>query len=126
MGKPIHIVDDDVGFLKGIARLLALHGLEVRAFSSAEAFQAQDDIDGAACLILDVNLGSVSGIDLMTELFRSGARIPVILITASNSELTRQAGYASGCSVFLQKPVPAKILLDAIGDATGGARLRSV
>lgn len=125
MSKSIHIVDDDVGFLKGIARLLTLHGLQVRAFSSVEEFRAQADIDEAACLILDVHLGNVSGIDLMNDLFESGSRVPVVLITASNSEQARQSGYASGCSAFLQKPVPAKVLMDAIAGATGGHHPRS-
>ena len=115
--KQIHIVDDDPGFLKGIGRLLAAHGLDVRMFSSAEDFRTHADPNDAACLILDIHLGSTSGIDLMQALFQSGATTPVVLVTASDSEHTRQAAFAAGCSAFLQKPVSGKVLLDAIRNA---------
>ena len=120
VAKPIHIVDDDVGFLKGIERLLAAHGLEVRTFSSAEEFQAEADPDDAACLILDIHLGEVSGIQLMQEILQSGAKPPVVLITANDSERTRREAWAAGCSAFLQKPVSAKVLMDAVRSVTEG------
>jgi FixJ family two-component response regulator len=117
--KPIHIVDDDLGFLKGIERLLSLHGLPVRAFSSAEEFQAQADPNDAGCLILDIHLGSVSGIELMHELRRSGTTTPIVLITANDNDQTRREAFASGCNAFLQKPVSAKVLIDVVRDVAG-------
>lgn len=122
-GKQIHIVDDDLGFLKGIERLLAVHGLPVRTFSSAEEFLALADPKDALCLILDIHLGSTSAIELMQELRQSGNETPVVLITANDNELTRRAALASGCSAFLQKPVSAQVLMDAVRHAAdAGAR----
>lgn len=112
--KPVHIVDDDLGVLKGIERLLSAHGLPVRTFSSAEEFLALADPSEAQCLILDIHLGGISGIELMQELRRSESKTPVVLITANDNELTRRAALASGCSAFLQKPVSAKVLLGAL------------
>ena len=117
--KPIHIVDDDLGFLKGIERLLTVHGLPVRTFSSADELHARADPNEAACLILDVHLGAVSGIDLMHELRRSGTTTPIVLITANDNEQTRRAALASGCSAFLQKPVSAKVLMEAVRNVVG-------
>lgn len=116
-GKLIHVVDDDLGFLKGIERLLALHNLDVRTFASAEEFQAKANPDNAACLILDIHLGSSSGIDLMHELSRRGSTTPVIFVTASDEEKTRRAAFAAGCSDLLLKPFSAQILIDALQKA---------
>jgi FixJ family two-component response regulator len=121
-GKPIHIVDDDLGFLKGIERLLGAHGLPVRTFSSAEEFLAHADPSEALCLILDIHLGGLSGIELMRELQQSGSKTPVVLITANDNEQMRRAALASGCSAFLQKPVSAKVLLDAVREAADALR----
>jgi FixJ family two-component response regulator len=119
--KPIHIVDDDVGFLEGIERLLSAHGLPVKSFSSAEAFRARADADDPCCVILDIHLGGISGIDLMRELFRSGSKTPVVLITANDSEYVRRAAMEAGCSAFLQKPVSGTLLLDAVRKVVGEA-----
>jgi len=114
--KPVHVVDDDLGVLKGIARLLSAHGLPVRTFSSAEEFLALADPSEASCLILDIHLGGLSGIELMQELRRSASKTPVVMITANDSEPIRRAAFASGCSAFLQKRVSAQALLGAVRD----------
>jgi FixJ family two-component response regulator len=119
--KAIHIVDDDVGFLRAIERLIKAHGLEVRAFSSVEEFQVKANPDDAACLILDVHLGNVSGIDLMRDLVNSGMKTPVLLVTGRDSDNVRRAAVEAGCDVCLQKPVSAKALMDALRKVTGGA-----
>lgn len=120
-GKPIHVVDDDLGFLRGIERLLAVHNLNVRTFVSAEEFQALANPNDAACLILDIHLGSSSGIDLMLELSRRGLRTPVIFVTANDNERTRRAAFAAGCSDVLQKPFSVRILMDAVRKAVSTA-----
>ncbi len=112
--KPIHILDDDVDHLKAMERLLAVHGLQVKAFSSAEEFQAQANLDDASCLILDIHLGATSGIDILLELVQSGATTPIVVVTASDSEAVRRAAIQGGCDAYLQKPVPAKVLLSVL------------
>lgn len=121
MSRAIHIVDDDTGFLRGIQRLLTAHGLEVRAFSSVEDFRGQEDLDDAACLIFDIHMGHLSGIDLMEMLFRAGCKAPVVLVTANDSDRIRQAASNAGCSAFLQKPIPAKMLIETLQSVAGGA-----
>jgi len=121
-GKLIHVVDDDRGFLKGIERLLAALGMGVRTFSSAEQFQADADLDEAACIILDIHLAGMSGIDLLSRLTRSGPRIPVVVVTASDSEVTRRAAVSAGCDAYLQKPFPSTLLVKALAEAIGPIR----
>ena len=122
VGNLVHVVDDDRGFLKGIERLLSAHGLDVRTFSSAEEFQAQADPAEAVCLILDVHLDGMSGIELLRQLSRLGSRTPVVLVTASDCEVTRQAATAAGCNAYLQKPVSASVLIGALAEAVGQDR----
>ena len=121
-GILIHVVDDDCGFLKGIERLLNAHGIEVRTFSSAEEFQAGADPNEAACLILDIHLTGMSGIELLNRLSRWGCRIPVVLVTASDSEVTRRAAMAAGCDAYLQKPFPSSALMEVLAEAVGPDR----
>jgi FixJ family two-component response regulator len=80
-GNVIYEVDDDPDMLRGLERLLKVHGLRPKVFQSAEAFFASvDDDDGALCLLLDVHLNGASGIDVKRQLARSGVRLPVIFI----------------------------------------------
>lgn len=116
-GKLIHVVEDNPRFLKGIKRLLNAHGLEVRTFSSAEEFQADADPNEAACLILDIHLTGISGIELLNWLSRSGSTVPVILVTANDSEVTQRAAMAAGCNAYLRKPFPSSVLMKALDDA---------
>ena len=118
--KVIFVVDDDPDMLRSLARLLKAHGFETRAFPSAEAFLAQADQADATCLILDIQLGGVSGIELRRELSRSGSPVPVVFITANDNEATERAAIEAGCVAFLSKPFTARALLDAVGKAHGG------
>ena len=117
----IHIVDDDVGFLKGIQRLLSVHGFTVRAFSSGEDFEERADPNEADCLILDVHMGRLSGIELTEKLLRSGCKAPVVLVTANDSDHIREAASNAGCSAFLQKPIPANMLIATLTRLASGA-----
>lgn len=123
-GKLIHVIDDDRGFLRGIERLLRAHGLDVRTFPSAEAFEAGADPAEAQCLILDVHLGGMTGIELLDRLSAAGATVPVVLVTANSSESGRRAAAAAGCSAYLEKPVPAALLMNAVSRAVTAPRPR--
>jgi FixJ family two-component response regulator len=113
----IHVIDDDPSFRKSLGRLLRAHGLQVETFSSAEEFQARSDLREPGCIILDINLGGMSGIELRRELAEpDGAGIPVVFVTASDSEALRKAAVEAGCVAFLQKPVPAKVLMDVVSE----------
>ena len=111
------VVDDDTGFLKGVARLLAYNGIETRTFAFAEALIESGIAPTATCLLLDIRLGGISGIELQHRLATSGSKCPVIFMTANDDEATRNAAVDAGCIAYLRKPFASQVLLDAIGKA---------
>jgi FixJ family two-component response regulator len=119
MAQPtvVIVVDDDAGLLKSVARLLACHGIENRTFASAEALLEGDSVQTATCLLLDIHLGGISGIELQRRLAASGSKWPVIFMTASD-EATRNEAMDAGCIAYLRKPFESQVLLEAIGKAT--------
>ena len=110
----IAVVEDDPSMLQGLNRLLLAHGFRVERFTSAESFL--DDIARceAKCLLVDIHLGGMSGIDLKRRLTSSGSPMPVIFMTAIDNEATRKEAVEVGCVAYLRKPFLAKLLIDAI------------
>lgn len=111
------VVDDDASFLKGVARLLAHSGLESLTFASAEALLESGSAQTATCLLIDLNLGGISGIELQRRLTASGSKCPVIFMTANDDEASRNEAMDAGCVAYLRKPFARHVLLDAIGKA---------
>ena len=111
------VVDDDASLLKGVARLLAPNGIESRTFASAEALLDSGSVHVATCLLLDIHLGGISGIELQRRLAASGSKCPVIFMTANDDEAKRNEAAAAGCIAYLRKPFAPHVLLDAIGKA---------
>ena len=112
--KLVYVVDDDVSFLRAIKRLLNEHGYDVEVFHSVEDFNDRASLDDAFCLVMDIHLGNRSGIDLSRHLSQRGISLPVIFITANDSEFTRKATRELGCVAYLRKPFLAKSLIDAV------------
>jgi FixJ family two-component response regulator len=110
----IAVVEDDPSMLQGLNRLLMAHGFHVQRFTSAESFL--DDVGrcDAKCVVADIHLGGISGIDLKRRLTSSGSDLPVIFMTAIDNEATRQEAFEVGCVAYLRKPFLAKLLIDAI------------
>jgi FixJ family two-component response regulator len=115
--KVVIVVDDNAGLLKSVVRLLAHHGIDSLTFTSAEALLASDGVQTATCLLLDIHLGGISGIELQRRLAASGSHWPVIFMTASDDEATRNEAMDAGCIAYLRKPFAGQVLLDAIGKA---------
>jgi DNA-binding NtrC family response regulator len=92
------VVDDNAGLLKGVARLLALNGIESRTFASAEALLESGSAPTATCLLLDIHLGGISGIELQRRLATSGSKCPVIFMTANDDEATHNEAVEAGAS----------------------------
>jgi FixJ family two-component response regulator len=88
------VVDDNAGFLKGVARLLAHNGIESRTFASAEALLDSGSAQTATCLLLDIHLGGISGIELQRRLAASGSKCPVIFMTGNDNDATRNEAMA--------------------------------
>lgn len=112
--KVVFVVDDDPSMLKGMRRLLRQHGFETVPFETAKALLDHEDFTQAICLVLDINLGDGSGIELRHRLAEAGVSVPVIYITGNDSDATRMAAMASGCVAYLTKPFPAQSLIDPI------------
>jgi FixJ family two-component response regulator len=114
------VVDDDMGVLKGVQRLLRAHAYEPILFSSAEAFKHHTDFDTAACVILDVNLNDGSGIELRQGLKAAGVSVPVIYVSGNEDPVVRKAALDSGCIAFLTKPFSVQSLIEPLKKASAG------
>ena len=112
--RTIAVVEDDPSMLQGLSRLLSAHGFRVVRFTSAETFLDSVAECEAVCLVVDIHLGGISGIDLKRKLTSSGSDFPVIFMTAADSEATRQEAVETGCVAYLRKPFSAQLLIDAI------------
>jgi FixJ family two-component response regulator len=111
------VVDDDEGFASALERRFRLLGFEVSTYASAEAVLASTPLPRPDCLVLDVQLGAMSGLVLQRRLGELGVRVPIIFVTAYDSAAIRKEAEQGGCSAFFLKPVPTKLLLQAISDA---------
>ena len=111
MAQPtvVIVVDDNAGLLKSVARLLAHHGIDSRTFASAEALLESDSVQTATCLLLDIHLGGISGIELQRRLAASGSKWPVIFMTANDDEATRNEAMDAGCIAYLRKPFAGQV-----------------
>jgi FixJ family two-component response regulator len=104
--------------LRSVARLLRQFGHTSLLFSSAEAFENHNDFDKAVCVLLDINLGDVSGIELRHRLAANGNSVPIIYMTGNDSPAVRAAAHQSGCLAYLTKPFSAKSLLEPLKRAS--------
>jgi FixJ family two-component response regulator len=115
----IAIVDDDPGVLRALSRLLRSHTFRVQTFGSGREFLAALPAGLPDCLIVDLQMPEMNGLELQQHLVASGMEIPTILITAHGDvALHDQPGLVAS----LRKPLQEKALFDAIGKAVGDAR----
>jgi FixJ family two-component response regulator len=118
----IAIVDDDPSVLKGLARLLRARAFEVRTYTSARDFLTVLPDGRPECLIVDLQMPEMTGLELQRHLTRAGIQIPTIVITAHNEAGARERCESAGAAAFLSKPLQDTSLLDAIADARGSAK----
>jgi FixJ family two-component response regulator len=116
----VSVVDDDESVRESLPDLLKELGYAARAFSSAEDFLSSGSVDKTRCLILDVMMPGMTGLDLQQELKRRGHEIPVIFITARKDEALRARAFKQGAVKFLNKPFSDTALLDALNVALQG------
>jgi FixJ family two-component response regulator len=114
--EPIYvgIVDDDENFSRSLGRLLRAAGIQVITYTSAEAFLADRKHPQFDCLVLDVQLGGMSGLELGRRLAADGAYAPFIYLTGHDDPETRAGAEATGCAAFFRKTDPGADVLDAI------------
>jgi FixJ family two-component response regulator len=117
-GDPtVFIVDDDAAVRASIQDLLESLGLRSESFATAEEFFRSKRPDGPSCLVLDVSLPGVNGLDFQSQLAHEGVRIPIIFITGHGDIPMTVKAMKSGAVEFLTKPFLDRDLLDAINQA---------
>ena len=123
----VFVVDDDSSFRRSTELLIRAAGLAVQGFGSAEEFLRSHRPDVPSCLILDVRLPHLSGLDLQRQLFKTDEQIPIIFITGHGDIPMTVQAMKSGAAEFLTKPFREQELLDAVRrgiDSDRAARLR--
>jgi FixJ family two-component response regulator len=113
----ISIIDDDEDFLEAIKALIRSLGITANAFRSAMDFLESSNVRDTACLIADVNMPGMTGIELYSHLLESGCAIPTILITASPNDRFRARALRDGVICYLSKPFDEDALLGCISAA---------
>lgn len=120
----VYIVDDDDAVRDGFARLIRSAGMEPRPYGSAASFLDEVKDVPRACVLLDITLPHLTGLQIQERLNGMGILLPVITISAREDQDTRRWARGLGAKLFLRKPVDDQALLDAINWVVGGAPAR--
>lgn len=113
----VFVIDDHVDVREGLKQLVETVGLRCEVFASGKEFLERSPMNGPSCLILDVRLPGMSGLDLQTELRRGSRSIPIIMITGHGDIPMSVRAMKAGAIGFFTKPVPEQELLDAVHGA---------
>ena len=113
----ISIVDDDEALRRSLDNLIRSAGLRARGFASAEAFLESNQLSETDCLILDVRMPGMSGLELQRQLALTNSDLPIIFITAQGDQDQRTRALEAGAVAFLYKPFYDEQLLQAINTA---------
>jgi FixJ family two-component response regulator len=118
----IAIVDDDEALREALGSVMKAAGFKIDTFATAEAFLGSDNRANTACLLLDVRLPGMNGIELQRRLVDSGSPIPIVFVTAHGDASVRDLVIKAGAAGFLNKPVRSDALLKAIYAALAKSR----
>jgi FixJ family two-component response regulator len=111
------LVDDDLSVLKSLSRLLDVHRYRVATFASPDEFLRGEDAARADCLVLDIHMPGMSGLEVQAALNAAGSALPVVFLTGHGDDRQRAIALAAGAVEFLEKPVTSDDLLKAIETA---------
>jgi FixJ family two-component response regulator len=118
--QTVLIIDDDESVRRALRRLVRSVGLKAESHATAEEFLRAPEKPAPGCLVLDVHLPGLSGLELQQYLATKGRRIPIVFITAYVEENIRERALRAGAVAFLYKPFEEQALLDAIAIALRG------
>ena len=110
----IYIIDDDASVRRALVRVMTQAGLPAEAFESAEAFLAGLRQDDTGCIVADMTMPGMSGLDLKGLLESARVHLPLVLLTAHDTDETRAAARNAGAAAYFRKPVDIQALLDAV------------
>jgi FixJ family two-component response regulator len=113
----VSIVDDDESLRRSVRNLLTSVGFRVETFVSAEAFLESMHRETTGCLVVDLRMPGMSGLDLLTHLAAAGSHIPAVVLTAHGDNEARRRTLEAGAIAFLGKPFRADALLEAVRSA---------
>ena len=116
----IAVVDDDGGFRDALERFLRTSAFHVEAFASGEEFLRWNRMDSVGCVILDVAMPEMSGLEVQEQLAARGLEIPIVFVTAHGDEQLGQCASAAGALAVLRKPVDHDELVRLVREALGG------
>ena len=116
----VAIVDDDRSVQIALKDLIESAGLSAQCFGSAEEFLESNPLNQAACLVSDILMPGMSGLELQAKLNAEGSRIPIIFITARGDAKMKMQAMQAGAVEFLSKPVDDEVLLEKIRAALKG------
>jgi FixJ family two-component response regulator len=119
----IAVIDDDPDMRDAFETLVTAFGLYAEVYASGEGFLKAAAESEAACLIVDIGLGDLSGIELVRRLKRIGLGFPIIFVTGSDDDALRREAEELGFVAFLRKPFPTAKLMQAINQVVGGSLL---
>jgi FixJ family two-component response regulator len=119
-GKMVAIIEDDESYRAAVQRLLKSAGISAQSFSCAEDFLGSGQEHETGCLIADIRMPGMSGLDLQSRLNSDGFPIPTIFITAHGDEKMRLQAMRAGAVKFLMKPFDGETLLEAVRVALEG------
>ena len=114
-GRTIAVIDDDLRVLESLVNLLASFGYKVESYKSAERFLESDALSRTSCIVTDIEMRQMSGLDLLQFLKNSNCAVPVIIITGKPSALTEAFYLENGAAGFFRKPVDGDDLVELIG-----------
>ncbi len=110
----VFVVEDDESVRKSLGRLIRAEGFEVRLYESSERFLREVAVTPRACVVLDLTMPRVNGLDVQGRLNEMGIRMPVIVVSARDDDATRREAKQCGAKFFFRKPVDDRTLIDAI------------
>jgi FixJ family two-component response regulator len=118
--RVVAIVEDDQGFREALQLFLRTSEFQVEAFAAGEEFLRSSRLDAVGCVILDLTMPEMSGLEVQKQLAVSGRQIPIVFVTAHRDEYLGQRASAAGALCILRKPVDHEELVRLVREALGG------
>jgi len=113
----IFIIDDDISIRKSLTLLLVSHGFQIQCYTSSEEFLSILPFNGMGCILLDLQMQGISGLELQEELSKNDSPLPIIFLSGQGDIASSVKALRAGAVTFLEKPCPEDQLLDAIAEA---------
>ena len=120
MGQPVvAVIESDLGIRTAIDALLRAYGFRVEIYETAQKFLETVKGGEPSCIVMDVQLSDLSGIELAQRLLASGLKLPIVFLNGSKEQGWRRQALEVGCVAFVERPFSARVLIDAVFSAAG-------